>query len=198
MMFKSLLLVFVVVIGILGISSYATSVNVVQKSYQANYGTLTYVYFETVGGPGSSTPSTNTAQTPSSSSGSYTLSRGSSAYLWSPQFPSAITVSGGNWILDLWASGSARGTLRISIYITDSAGTVQSTIASNVASNTIGTTETQVVSSFSGSRSSVSANGYTEVILTAPTGGGNPHSFTIYWGTSQQTNLQVPYRILTS
>jgi hypothetical protein len=71
---------------------------------QTKYGTLTYVYYETVSGPASSTPSTNTALIPTGSSGSYSVARTSTAYLWSPQFGAATTISAGNWVLDLWVA----------------------------------------------------------------------------------------------
>jgi hypothetical protein len=185
-------------VSVLTISSIAGSVSVTRSTYQADYGTLTYVYFETSSGPGGTTPSTNTAQIPSSSSGSYTVARGSSAHVWSPQFTSAATINAGRWTVDLWAAGATSGAMRISLYVTNSGGTIQSTVVSNAATNTIGTSKTQVVSTFSGAQVNVPANGYVEALLTAPTGGGNPTSFTIYWGNAQQTNFQVPYRVLSA
>lgn len=195
----TILFVFLVLICTLGVSSfYASSVNISRTTFQADYGTLTYVYFETSSGPGSSTPGTNTALIPSLGSGSYAVSRGSSAYLWSAPFAQAATVSAGTWVLDLWAAGSSSGVMKVSIYVTNSGGTVQSTIASSVATSTIGSTETQVVLRFSGVQVSVPASGYIEVELYAPSGSGNPRSFTIYWGAAQQTDLQVPYSVLSA
>jgi trimeric autotransporter adhesin len=77
------------------------------------------LYFETVPGPSSSTPSTNTAQTQSGSSGSYSVTRGSSAYLWSSQFTSVTTISSGTWVLGLWATSASYIVSYIPITITN-------------------------------------------------------------------------------
>lgn len=194
---KALIPVALIFTGIFFIASSATLVPVASQHLQTKAGLLTYVYFETVSGPGSTTPSTNTAQTPPGGSGSYLISRGTSAYLWSPQFTSVTQISSGTWVLDLWAAGKSSGSMQVSIYVTNSAGTVQSTIVSNAATPTIGTSITQVKMTFSGNSVTVPAGGYLNVVLTAPTGSGNPQSYTIYWGTGQFTNFQVPYRILS-
>ena len=161
-MFFALLLFFI--ISTLTLVSFASTVKVASQNSQTKYGALTYLYFETISGPSSSSPSTNTAQTPSSSSGSYAVSRGSSAYLWSPKFASATTVSSGNWVLDLWAAGSSSGTMTVSIYVTNSAGTAQSTIISSASTTTIGTSKTQIVMKFAGSSVSIPAGGYIEAV----------------------------------
>jgi hypothetical protein len=85
----------------------------------------------------------------------------------------------------------------VSIYVTNSAGTVQSTIVSNAVTPVIGTSITQVAMRFSGSSVTVPAGGYINVVLYAPTGSGNPTYYNIYWGTGQLTNFQVPYRVLS-
>ncbi|HZW57293.1 MAG TPA: hypothetical protein VFF30_13475 [Nitrososphaerales archaeon] len=185
-------------VSMLGVTSSAASANVTMTTYQADSGMIANVYFEPSFGPGSATPSTNSAQSPSSNSGSYTISRGSSAHIWSPQFPSSVTMSAGIWGLDLWAAGSKSGSMKISFYVTDSSGAIQRTIVSNVATQTIGTGRTQVVSTFSISQVSIPAAGYIEAVLTAPTGSSNPSSFTIHWGSGQQTNFQVPYMVLST
>jgi hypothetical protein len=100
---RVVILAVVFVTVIIGISS-AAAVTVSKPKYQTKYGTLTYVYFETASGPSSSTPGTNTAQVPSGTSGSYKVQKGTSAYLWSPQYSSAATISAGKWVLDMWAS----------------------------------------------------------------------------------------------
>ncbi len=102
------------------LSSYATNVPVTQKSSQTKSGALTYVYFETVSGPSSSTPSTNTALTPPGGTGSYTISMGSTGYLWSPQFTSATTISAGKWVVDLWGALSVSALNDLPITITNS------------------------------------------------------------------------------
>ena len=184
-------------ISTMAVISFASSVTVTTITSQSKYGLLTYVYFETASGPSSSTPDPNTAPIPSGGSGSYSVSRGSSAYLWSPQFTSGTALSSGTWVLDLWASANSSGSLQVSIHVTSSAGTTQSTIVSSASTPTIETSKTQVVMSFAGSAVSVPAGGYLEVVMLAPPGNENPESFTIYWGTGQQTNFQVPYRILS-
>ncbi|MDA4124007.1 MAG: hypothetical protein OK438_00960 [Thaumarchaeota archaeon] len=102
-----LLTIALLIIAVLAVQSFATSVTVSTTNLQTKYGTLTNVYFETASGPGSSTPSTNTAQTPSGTSGSYSIPQATSGYLWSPQFVSATTVSAGNWVFDFWAAAAA-------------------------------------------------------------------------------------------
>lgn len=99
----------ILLISTLSVASFAASVSVTTVTLQTKYGSLTNVYFETASGPSGSTPNTNTALTPSGSSGSYAVSNGATAYLWSPQFTSATSVSAGNWVLDLWASASSGG-----------------------------------------------------------------------------------------
>lgn len=184
-----------VLISSVGVVSFAAAANVTSVNLQLEYGVVTYVYFETTSGPGGSKPSTNTALTPSSSSGSYQVSAKSSAHLWSPQFGGGATIDSGTWTLNLWASGATSGTMTVSIYITAFNGKIQQTIANNVATTNIGTSKTEVVATFSGYQVSIPNNGYIGVALTAPAGG--PSSFTIYWGSGQQTNFQVPYRVVS-
>ncbi|HEV2226469.1 MAG TPA: hypothetical protein VGR56_06660 [Nitrososphaerales archaeon] len=137
-----LFLVVVFLSILIGVSA-ATSVSVTTPVYQSKYGTLTYVDFETASGPSSSTPGTNTAQIPSGSSGSYRVVKGSTGYLWSPQFASATTISAGKWVFDFWASTISY----VSITLTNSQSAATpnplqekmtwnpSTYASNEASN---------------------------------------------------------------
>jgi hypothetical protein len=196
MKLKFALAAILLIVSVSGISSFAASVNVALATYQSDGGQLVYVYFETTSGPSSSTPSTNTAQTPSSSSGSYQVAKGSSAYLWSPQFAGSGVVSQGTWVLDLWASCTTANTISISIYTTTSSGTIQSTILGGGSTNTISTSKTQIVSTFSGTQGTIPSNGYISVVLAVPNPG--PRHCTIYWGNSQQTNFQVPFRILST
>ena len=180
------------VLSVLALISFATPVSVTNTALQAKSGELSNIYFETVVGPGSSTPSTNTAQSPSSGTGQYSVTRGSTAYLWSPQFGSGAAISAGTWVLDLWASGSSSGTMSVSILTTDSTGVVQSTIANPVATPTIGASKTQVVIRVSSGSANVPSLGYIEVTLYAPTGSSRPTSFIVYWGSGQQTDFQAP------
>jgi len=99
--------------------SFASPAVITNINSQTNYGALTNMYFETISGPAGSTPSTNTAQTPTSSSGSYSIAQASTAYLWSLQFGSATTISAGNWFLGLWASSAGSILSYVPITITN-------------------------------------------------------------------------------
>jgi hypothetical protein len=86
------------------------------------------MYYETISGPASSTPSTNTALTPTSSSGSYSIAQASTAYIWSPQFGSATTISAGNWVLGLWAASASTIVSYVPITITNAQSTATPSI----------------------------------------------------------------------
>jgi len=100
-------------------ASFASPITLTSTHLQAKYGNLTNAYFQNTSGLGSSTPSTNTALTLTSSSGSYALATSSNAYLWSPEFASANTISSGNWFLDLWVASSTNAVAYIPITITN-------------------------------------------------------------------------------
>jgi len=193
---KKTLILFTFIVSALAISSYASSVSVASVSQQTHAGQLTYIYFETASGPSTTTPSTNTALSPSGSSANYQISKGSSGYLWSTKFTSAATISAGNWELVLYASCTAAETIKISFETTTSTGTVQSIMVNNIATKTISTSKTEIVTSFVGSSGTVPANGYVVAVLSAPSPGAR--HCVIYWGSGQQTDLQTPYRVLTS
>jgi len=97
----------VLLISIITVVSFASSVSITNVRSQTKYGILTNIYYETISGPSGSSPSTNTALNPSASNGSYSVARGSSTYLWSPQFGSATTLSAGNWVLGLWVASTS-------------------------------------------------------------------------------------------
>jgi hypothetical protein len=107
-------------ISMIAVVSFASPVPITNVNSQTKYGTLTYLYYETSSGPASSTPSTNTALIPTSSSGSYSIAQASTAYLWSPQFGSATTISAGNWVLGLWAASASTIVSYVPITITNS------------------------------------------------------------------------------
>jgi hypothetical protein len=141
-----------------------------------------------------STPSMDTSySTPTGSvASSFSISAGTSVCLWSPQYTSSSTLYAGSWLLTMWAvSVGSSGSLSVSIYTTNSSGSIGSNIVSNAPSNTIGTTLGEVQTAMSGAEGSVSANGYIELVMTASSSG--PSSFTVYWGSSTEpTNLQSP------
>jgi len=97
----------ILLISIITVVSFASSVSVANVKSQTKYGILTNIYYESISGPAGSSPSTNTALNPTASNGSYSIARGSSTYLWSPQFGSATTISAGNWVLGLWAASTS-------------------------------------------------------------------------------------------
>ena len=173
------------------IYSYASSASVSIINVQSYSGELRYVYFEMAQGSTTSTPSTNTALSPSANAGSYSIKKGASAYLWSTQFTSSLTISPITWIVIIYASCSKSSTLHLSIETTSSTGTLQSSILTNAQSSTVGTSMSEVVLSAAGSGGAVPVKGYITAIITAPATGA---AFcTIYWGAGQQTDFQTSY-----
>ncbi len=84
-------------------------------------------------------------------------------------------------------------TIQVSICVTNSSGNIQSTVASNTQSSSIGTSEGEYTMSFTGSQVSIPQNGYLMVLLSS----SSTASYTIYWGKGQPTNFQALYRILS-
>ena len=123
------------------------------------------------------------------SSGSFTIAAGSSVYLYSPVFPSASTLYSGSYLLDLWASATSSGTMSVSFVAVNSSNNTVATAASG-DTETIGTTESEVKTSFSGSQITVPSDGRLIANISNPTASGN--TFTIYWGSGQPTNYQTP------
>jgi hypothetical protein len=183
-----------ILLSIVGMtSSYANPVQVVSIQLQTHGGVLTSVYFIYSSTLGSSTPSTNTQMTSPSGSGSHSIAKVGYGYIWSPQFGSATTISAGTWTVDLWVANSKSGTGLVSIYTTDSAGTIQSTLVDAVATPSFSSSsETQLVMRFSLAQVSVPANGYIEVTFQPAA----RNAGTLYWGTAQLSNFQVPTVVL--
>jgi hypothetical protein len=183
-----------VVLPALVMVSFAASVTRTDVTYQAQAGTLSFVYFETASGSTSTTPGTNTAQTPPTGTGTYEILVGDSEYVYSPQFAASTTISAGVWVFDYWALGlTLAGSMTISIATVTSTGTVQTTVVS-AASETLTLTKTQIVLRASSPQVTVPANGYIRVQLTAPA----LSAAEISWGSGQLTNVQVPYRVLST
>jgi hypothetical protein len=162
---------------------------------QQNEGSVQFAsgltFYESASSPATCTsPQIDTNFSKPSSSSSFTLNRGNSACLWSPEFVNASMLTTGSWIIDLWAAAASSGTLQISVYGTNSTGSILSTIIASGNTNTIGFSKTQVRTIFSGAGSEIVSNGFIEVVITAPAAG--PSSFTIYWGNTQLTNFQSP------
>jgi hypothetical protein len=186
-----------VLISALAVGSYATSVSVVASTYATDSGILTYFYFESAAATTSTTPSVVTATSQPSTTGSTSISRGSTDYLYSTRFTSARSIAAGTWVVDIWALAAKSGAMTVSIAIVSSSGAVMTTVASGTTP-TITTTKSQAALVLSGPATSVPLNGYIRVSFTAPTGTANPSSFTLYWGKAQGTNFQVPVSIVSS
>lgn len=80
----------------------------------------------------------------------------------------------------------ARETITISYYTTNSAGTVQSTMASGSAATITALYQSVSVTSSAGS---VPASGYVEVVISGPAGA----ALTVYWGFPKPTLFEVAY-----
>lgn len=171
--------------------SYANSASVSIMNVRSYSGELRYVYFETANGAIGTAPSINTALSPSATTGSYTIKKGSSAYLWSTPFANSATINPLTWTVVIYSSCSKSSTVQISLETTDSTGVVQSSLISNAVTSTIGTSESEIVLSVVGSSGSVPVNGYVGVIVNVPKTG--PSFCTVYWGAGQQTNFQMAY-----
>ena len=188
-----------ILVGAMSMASFATNVSVTTTHLAGSAGTLTYAYFESATASSGTSPSVNTALSQPSGTGTTTINRGGTVRLWSTQFSSSRTLPAGLWVVDLWALASGRsGQLTVSIYVTNSAGTVQSTVLASASTPTVATSKTQVAVTASGPSVTVPASGYVEVTLTAPSGGSAPSSFTLYWGKAQGTDFQVPITVVTA
>lgn len=180
-------------IAALAVGSYATSVSVATKTYAADSGILTNAYFESATAATSTTPSVLTALLQPITTGSTNIAKAGTVYLYSTQFATARNIVAGTWVFDEWALLSVSGTMTITITIVNSAGTVQSTVATGTTP-TVATTKGQVALDLAGSAVSIPANGYIRVAIKAPAGATS----TLYWGEAQGTNFQVPMSVESS
>jgi len=137
---------------------------------------------------GASSPINDTSLSTPSSSGSYSIPAGSSAYLWSPIYTNSTTIYSGSWVLDLWASKTSSGTMNVTFAAVSSSSAITS-IAASGNTGTIPTSKTEVKTTFSGSNITVPSGGRLVAILTNPAGSG---ACTVYWGSSSMTNFQTP------
>lgn len=180
-------------IGALALGSYATSVSVTTSAYATDSGVLTNLYFESAAASGSTTPSSVTLTSQPSATGSTSIGKGSTVYLYSTQFAGAKSTPAGQWVVCVWAALSKTATLSISVTITDSSGSVQTTVGS-ASTPSLGTTEGEASVSFAGASAGIPAGGYIRVSISTPPG----TSGTLYWGKAQGTNFQVPMSIESS
>jgi hypothetical protein len=132
--------------------------------------------------------SSNTALTAPATSGSFTVSAGYSAFLWSPAYTSAATIYAGTWALDLWAMASSQGSMDV-LLLVYSSGTVTDWIVSD-STDPVSTSKSEVITTFAGPETSISSGDRLLAVLTNPTGSGI--TYTIYWGTGQTTNFDTP------
>jgi len=130
----------------------------------------------------------NTDLTAPVTSGSFTVSAGYSAFLWSPAYTSAATIYAGTWTLDLWALASSQGSMDV-LLLVYSGGAVTDWIASG-STDPVSTSKSEVNTSLTGPETSVPSGDRLLAVLTNPTGSGI--TFTIYWGAGQATNFETP------
>jgi hypothetical protein len=191
--FPKVIFVILVVLSLIIVAASATSVTIASTVVEAKYGLLTYIFYLDSDSVETTTPNVNTEMTPPTTTGDQAIVAGDSAYLWSTEFASSTTISAGAWLVDLWALSLLEGSFTVTAYVTNSAGTVQSTVASGVATTTLSDTEASASAEFLGAQVTVPAGGYIEVELTAPTLG----VILLYWGTAQLTDFQIPRVVLT-
>jgi hypothetical protein len=187
-------LLFFIVVGMLSSSAFAATVSVSSVHYQDRSGLLLYGFFVTAAGSATMTPTVNTALTQTGAATSFTIASGATKYLWSTQFgATATTISAGNWMLDIWVSDSTAGTdTYVTIYTTTSTGAISTTVQSETG-GAPGTTKIQSDVVLTESAATVPAHGYIALALTSSGG-----TTTIYYGSGQHSNFQVPYKVLTS
>jgi hypothetical protein len=182
----------ILALGIITIQ--ATSVGVTRDDSQMKSGVLTYIYFETTSGPSGPVPSTNTASSQPSESGSYFVSNETYAYLWSPQFTSPVTINAGKWGVELWVENETEAIsyLTLSLVVTDSSGDVLSIIGGDAVVVDFDGTLTQVSVLISGFSVSIPANGYIRLAILV-----DNSPVTVHWGVDHPTNFQVSYYVLS-
>ncbi|MDG7007215.1 MAG: hypothetical protein JRN06_03090 [Nitrososphaerota archaeon] len=154
------------------------------------------VFYESANADTSCTsPSPDTALTAPGTSGSITFNKGTTACLWSAQLTAGSTLYALNWVTDFWLSAdAAKFGINVVVYVTDSAGTHQGSAIFSGTTSAIATKNVmqELRDTFVGVAATVPANGYIELILTPPSAGGTPKSWTIYWGAGQLTNFATP------
>lgn len=93
-----------ILILLLTTSSLAAPIRVNSYNFQAFHGIFMKPYFENANASLiSSSVTVNTATSIPETMGSFLISQGTSAYLWTTQFPSATSIPSGKMTLDLWA-----------------------------------------------------------------------------------------------
>jgi len=98
----------------------------------------------------------------------------------------AFGISKTYWGILCDALMPARQAITVSYYTTNSAGAIQSTMASSAAATTTALYQPLHVSSSAGA---VPASGYVEVVITGPTGA----ALTVQWGIPKPTLFEVTY-----
>jgi hypothetical protein len=103
---NSLFLIAIIIFSIAVISSSATPVNITTSNQQAKLGMYLNSYFENANALFTNNVNVDTSTSAPTSSGSYIIPTGSSAYLWTTQFPTTKTIPTGRMSIDLWASST--------------------------------------------------------------------------------------------
>lgn len=189
---KALLKLTLVMLAFVVISASATNITIQRTTVQAQLGrAMLFIYYEKANAPSGSTPTVDTGTTQPTTSGSYTITSTTSGRLWTPLYTSTTSIPAGDWTFNIWEASSRSGTITVSVYTTNTAGTTVSTIISSATINVV-TAKTEAVATFPGSAGTIpSGGGYIEVILRVPS--GSSARVTIYWGSGQLTNFQLQY-----
>ena len=189
---KALLKLTLVMLAFAVIPASATNITIQRTTVQAQLGrAMLFIYYENADAPSGSTPTVDTSTTQPTTSGSYVINTKSQGCLWSPRYTSATSIPAGDWTFNIWEDSSRSGTITVSVYTTNTVGTIVSTIISSATIN-VATTKTEAIATFSGSAGTIpSGGGYVEVVIGVPSGG--PPRVTIYWGSGQLTNFQLQY-----
>ena len=174
------------------ISSSATNITIQRTTVQAQLGrAMLFIYYENAITSSGSTPTVNTGTTQPTIWGLSVITTYTPGRLWTPRYTSAMSIPAGDWTFNIWEASSRSGTITVSVYTTDTAGTIVSTILNSATIN-VATTKTEAVATFSGSAGTIpSGGGYIEVVIRVPSGG--PTYVIIYWGSGQLTNFQLQY-----
>ena len=177
----------------IGAGAESQSVTSVQSGASVSYSLGTSQDWVMVGDAaiaGASIISADTTAAIPTSTGSFTLSAGYSAFLWSENYTNGGTLYAGSWLLDMWASrGVSTGTVTVSIFVVNSADAVVATVLSSGTSGVISKSESEVQTQLTGGGASIPVGGRALVVLTHPTGA---QTVTVYWGAGQLTDFRTP------
>jgi len=179
-------------LALVTISASAANVTIQRTNVQAQLGrAMLFIYYENANPSSGSTPTVDTGTAQPATTGTYVVTTSISGRLWTPRYTSATNMPAGDWTFNIWESSSRSGTITVSIYTTNTSGTIVSTILSSGSIN-VATTKSEAIATFAGSAGTIpSGGGYIEILIRVPSGG--PSYVIIYWGSGQLTNFQLQY-----